>query len=70
MQRVRGLLEEARQRGDVLSLVQTRIGLEGETRLCATFATPDAARDAWVQARRFVEGADLVNLVIEPCAKQ
>jgi hypothetical protein len=70
MQRVRGLLEEARQRGDVLSLVQTRIGLEGETRLCATFATSDAARAAWVQARRFVEGTDLVNLVIEPCAKQ
>jgi hypothetical protein len=34
------------------------------------FATPDAARDAWVQARQFVEGVDLVNLVIEPCAKQ
>lgn len=70
MQRVRGLLEEARQRGDVLSLVQTRIGLEGETRLCVTFATPDAARASWVQARQFVEGTDLVNLVIEPCAKQ
>jgi hypothetical protein len=70
MQRVLGLLEEARQRGDVLSLVQTRIGLEGETRLCATFATPDAAHAAWMQARRFVEGTDLVNLVIEPCAEQ
>jgi hypothetical protein len=70
MQRVRSLLEEAQQRGDVRHLVQTRIGLEGETRLCATFATSDAARAAWAQARRFVEGIDLVNLIIEPCDKQ
>jgi hypothetical protein len=69
MQRVRGLLEEARQRGDGLSLEQTRFGLEGETRLCLTFATPDAARAAWVQACQFAEDADLVNLVIEPCDK-
>ena len=38
------LLEDARQRGAVLALKQTRIGLEGETRLCVE--AKDAARVA------------------------
>lgn len=70
VQRVRFLLEEARQRGEVLSLVHTQIGYEGATRLCATFATPDAARAAWEQARLFTEGVELINLVVEPCDEQ
>lgn len=70
MERVHGLLEEAKQRGDVRRLMQTRIGLEGETRLCAEFTTPEAVRDVWAQVRRIVEGTELVNLVIEPCTKR
>ncbi len=69
MQCTRDMLEEAKQQGHVLRIVQTRIGLEGETRLCAEFTTPEAARNAWGRARHFVEGVELVNLVIEPCAK-
>lgn len=69
-ERVWALLEEAKDQGTVLSLTQTRLGFEGAKRICATFATSDAARVVWDQARSFVKDADLVTLVIEPCDKQ
>jgi len=40
------LMKDARRRGEVLALKQTRIGLEGETRLCVEAKDTTAARTA------------------------
>ena len=64
----RAMLEEAKQEGKVVGLKQTRLGLEGETRLCAEFADREAAREMLERIRRLTKDVDLVNLVVEPCA--
>ncbi len=64
----RAMLEEAKQEGKVVGLKQTRIGLEGETRLCAEFTDSDAAREMRERIARLMQGVELVNLVVEPCS--
>src|SRR5512147_401564 len=46
LRRASNLLEDLRGQGRVLRLEETRIGLEGETRVCAEFADPETAREA------------------------
>ena len=65
--RVREVLEADRGRGVRVSVETTRIGLEGETRVCATYADPQDASQAYQRAQALVKGVDLVNLVAEPC---
>jgi hypothetical protein len=60
-------LEDLQARGADISITQERIGLEGETRLCATFADAGLAEEALEKIRRLASGADLVNLTEEPC---
>lgn len=62
------MLEDVKRRGRVMQLEQTRIGLEGETRLCAEFADAATARDLYERIRRLAEGVELLNVVLEPCA--
>lgn len=64
----RAMLEEAKQEGKVVGLKQTRLGLEGETRLCAEFADREAAGEMLERIRRLMQGVELVNLVVEACA--
>src|SRR2546422_3036032 len=45
------MLDEARRDGKVTRLEQTRLGLEGEVRLCAEFADPRVAREMLQRAR-------------------
>ncbi len=64
----RAMLEEAKQEGKVVGLKQTRLGLEGETRLCAEFADREAAGEMRERIARLMQGVELVNLVVEPCS--
>lgn len=64
------MLEDVKRRGRVVQLEQTRIGLEGETRLCAEFADAATARDLFDRIRQLAEGVELLNVVLEPCANR
>jgi hypothetical protein len=63
----RQLLRDMKAEGHVVEVSDTRIGLEGETRICAKFASSDLAGKAWMQMQRLSAGADLVQLKPEKC---
>jgi hypothetical protein len=63
----RSLLQRMQAEDAVVEIHESRIGIEGETRICAEFATAEAARQAWSQTQRAVTGIDLVQLKIERC---
>jgi hypothetical protein len=64
------VIQDLQARGAPVAVTKERIGLEGETRLCATFADPSVAEEALAQIRRLVSGIDLVNLTEEPCGAE
>ncbi len=64
------MLEDARREGKVARLQQTRIGLEGEVRLCAEFSDPGRGREMLERARGIGKGVELLNIVEEPCSRQ
>jgi hypothetical protein len=70
LQKSRTLLEDAKQRGDVLELRETRIGLEGETRLCVAAKDAAAARELQLKVRALSVDVELFNIVEESCSKQ
>jgi len=65
----RTLLKAAQERGEVLRVVEQRIGLEGETRLCAEFSHAESARTITLidQIQQLGQGVDLINIKVEPC---
>jgi len=67
LRKAREWLDEAKQTGSVVRLTQTRIGLEGETRLCVEFADSESAEAMLKRIRAFTKGVELINLVVEPC---
>ncbi|MGH6628757.1 MAG: hypothetical protein ACREB3_03390, partial [Burkholderiales bacterium] len=70
LERAHTLLEDAKQRGEVVALKQTRIGLEGETRLCVEAKDSAAARKLQREVRAIAEKVELFNVVEEPCSKK
>ena len=68
LKKVEQVLESDRARGVSVRVDKTRIGLEGETRLCAAYDDRLAGARAYERVKEIVHGVDLVNLVIEPCA--
>jgi len=64
------LLVGAQQRGEVIRLKETRIGLEGETRLCVEAKDVAAARALLLELRAMAEKVELFNVVVEPCLKK
>ena len=68
LREARAILEEAQYEGKVVGLKQTRIGLEGETRLCAVFNDREVAAEMIKRLRALTQGVELVNLVVEPCS--
>jgi hypothetical protein len=54
--------------GRVLDLIDTPLGFEGDTRLCARFATPVDARRALQELDDLARGVDLFQVKAEPCA--
>jgi hypothetical protein len=63
----RELLRGMKAEGQVVEVSDSRIGLEGETRICATFASSDVAEKVWMQMQRLSAGVDLVQLKAEKC---
>ncbi|MCP1926409.1 hypothetical protein [Bradyrhizobium elkanii] len=63
----RQLLREMKAEGQVVEVSDARIGIEGETRVCAKFASSELAGKAWTQLQQLSAGADLVQLKPEKC---
>jgi hypothetical protein len=63
------LLETARRDGAATTLLQTRIGLEGEVRLCAEFSDARRAQEMLARAREMATRVELLNVVEEPCSR-
>lgn len=63
----RKLLGSMQAKGEVVEVSDTRIGIEGETRICARFASAERAAKAWTDMQRSLTGADLVQLKGEKC---
>ncbi len=63
----RTLLKAAQERGEVLRMVEQRIGIEGETRICAQFSNVEKALTMMDQIKKIGQGVDLVNVKAEPC---
>ena len=68
-EKARALLQQWRDEKRVLDIQETRIGIEGERRLCATFATEQDAAEAAARLRELGAGVELFNVALEPCAK-
>lgn len=62
-------LKRAQADGLVSRFEESRIGLEGETRLCVEFANAQEAEKLMHRLRAMVDGVDLLNLIEEPCEK-
>lgn len=69
LERVRALFETARSEGRVLRIEETRIGLEGEIRLCAVPRDAAAGESLLAEVKRAAQGAPLFNVVAEPCSR-
>lgn len=63
----RMLLKSAQEHGEVQRVTDQRIGIEGETRLCAEFSHSESAQTIIDQIQRLSQGVDLINLKVEPC---
>jgi hypothetical protein len=63
----RELLRTIKAEGHAVEVSDQRIGIEGETKICASFASPELAGKAWMQMQRSLGGADLVQLKPEKC---
>jgi hypothetical protein len=50
-----------------VTIETTRIGLEGETRLCIDYKDSKRGTQAYERVRAMVKGIDLINVVPEPC---
>ena len=70
LEKAHALLEDARQRGAVLALKETSIGLEGETRLCVEAKNAAAARELMKDVRAIGKNVDLFNVVEESCSQK
>ncbi|MEQ1881000.1 MAG: hypothetical protein ABL878_08515 [Burkholderiales bacterium] len=68
--KARKLIDDSKRRGEVLKVTETRIGLEGEKRLCFEAKDVAAARTLLLELRVSAEGVELFNVVVEPCLKK
>jgi len=63
---IKARLQSLQGSGVVVGLSEQRIGLEGERRLCAVFAQPQAARAEYQRLAHY-QSVDLLNVVLESC---
>jgi hypothetical protein len=64
---IRALLEKQRSAYAVTDLRTQRIGLEGETRLCAEFRSAKDAQAALSEIRQRAAGVELLDVSDAPC---
>jgi hypothetical protein len=67
--RVRALFEAGRSDGSVLRIEEARLGIEGESRLCAVPRDAAAGERLLAEARRAARDAPLFNVALEPCSR-
>ncbi len=67
LNQARQVLQEGQDQGKVRRLVDRRIGLEGETQLCAEFSDEQAADRFFIELHHVSRGVDLVNMKKELC---
>jgi hypothetical protein len=67
LRRARELFEQDRRLQSVRRIETSRIGIEGETRICAQFSDHAAQQAALARLRAMLAGVDLLNVVEEPC---
>lgn len=68
LNQIENLLAKANGKGVSIEISKSRIGIEGETRLCASFSNSEAADDLLTQVQQLIKGVDLINIVVEPCS--
>ncbi|WP_283445627.1 hypothetical protein [Noviherbaspirillum suwonense] len=56
----RKMLRNMSGKGQVAEISETRIGIEGETKICARFASAELAAKTWIDIQRSLADADLV----------
>ena len=66
-QQVQKLVDADRARGIRVTVETTRIGIEGERRMCVTYESAPEGGRMLQRVRALVKGIDLVNLVEGPC---
>ncbi len=64
---IRALLERQQATAAVTAVQYQRIGLEGESRLCAEFRNASDAQAALAEIRKIAADVDLLNVVEAPC---
>ncbi|MGE0472760.1 MAG: hypothetical protein AB7P17_03915 [Nitrospirales bacterium] len=69
LEEARSLLKKAQDQGAVSRLIDRRIGLEGETRLCAEFKDPNVSGEIFSHIQTISQGVDLLNVKIESCSQ-
>lgn len=67
LKEIRALLDAARNDGRVTDMASTRIGIEGETRLCVEFRDAAAADALGAEVRAAARDVELLNVVEERC---
>jgi hypothetical protein len=67
--KARAIFRQLQGETRVLDVKETRIGIEGERRTCATFATRADAEAAAERIRSLAADTALFNVVMEPCEK-
>jgi hypothetical protein len=69
LRRVVEFAEEEQKRGVKVTVTSTRIGIEGETRVCLSYEDSKEGARAYERARAIVKNVDLLNLEVEPCGE-
>lgn len=67
LKKVQTLLDNAKENGADITISRYRIGLEGETKLCAEFLDPELGGRLLAQVQDLSRGVDLINVEVEPC---
>jgi hypothetical protein len=67
LKKVQTLFDNAKENGDDITISRYRIGLEGETKLCAEFLDPELGGRLLAQVQDLSRGVDLINVEVEPC---
>ena len=69
LRQARALLQDLQRDGGVTRLDEIRLGLEGETRLCAEFKDAGTARATRQKLQALAHDVDLLTIAEEPCPK-
>jgi hypothetical protein len=67
LKKAQTLLDKEKENGADIAISRYRIGLEGETKLCAEFSDPQLGGRLLAQIQDLSRGIDLINVLVESC---